>query len=66
MTRVLCSPWKGTFTLAPLVPLTMISLGGGMNVKKHALKTLIRTRFASKVIMFKETLEFKQTILLCY
>ncbi len=40
--------------------------GGGMNVKKHALKTIIRTRFASKVIMFKETLEFKQTILLCY
>jgi hypothetical protein len=37
-----------------------------MSVKKHALKTPIRTRFASKVIMFKETLEFKQAILLCY
>jgi hypothetical protein len=25
MTCVMCSPWKRTFTLAPLVPLTMIS-----------------------------------------
>jgi hypothetical protein len=38
---------------------------GGMNVKMHALKTPIITRFVSKIIMFKETLEFKQTILLC-
>jgi len=30
------------------------------------LKTLVKTRFASKVIMFEETLEFKATILLCY
>jgi hypothetical protein len=37
-----------------------------MNVKRHASKTPIKTRFASKVIMFKETLEFRQTILLCY
>jgi len=25
MTRVMCSPWKKTFTLVPLVPLTMFS-----------------------------------------
>jgi hypothetical protein len=30
------------------------------------LKTLVKTRFVSKVIMFEETLEFKVTILLCY
>jgi hypothetical protein len=30
------------------------------------LKTLIKRRFVSKVIMFEETLEFKATILLCY
>jgi hypothetical protein len=28
------------------------------------LKTLVKTKFASKVIMFKETLEFKQTIII--
>jgi hypothetical protein len=32
----------------------------------HKLKTPIKTRFASKVIMFEETLKFKATILLCY
>jgi len=30
------------------------------------LKTPIKTRFASKVIMFEETLEFKQAIITCY
>jgi hypothetical protein len=25
MTRIMCNPWKRTFTLAPLAPLTMIS-----------------------------------------
>ncbi len=30
------------------------------------LKTLMKIRFLSKVIMVEETLEFKQTILLCY
>jgi hypothetical protein len=30
------------------------------------LKTPIKTRFASKVIMFEKTLEFKQTIITCY
>jgi hypothetical protein len=30
------------------------------------LKTPIKTRFVSKVIMFEETIEFKATILLCY
>ncbi len=30
------------------------------------LKTLLKTRFAYKVIMFKETLEFKETIITCY
>jgi hypothetical protein len=24
MTRVMCSPWKMTFTLAPMTPLTMV------------------------------------------
>jgi len=30
------------------------------------LKTPIKTRFASKVIMFEKTLEFKQAIITCY
>ncbi len=30
------------------------------------LKTYVKTKFASKVIIFKETLEFKDTINLCY
>jgi len=30
------------------------------------LKTPVKTKFASKVIMLEETLEFKQAILLCY
>jgi hypothetical protein len=36
----------------------------GMPPRK--LKTIIKTKFASKVIMFEETLEFKQTIITCY
>ncbi len=36
----------------------------GLKLKK--LKTLVKRRFASKVIMFEETLEFKYAILLCY
>jgi hypothetical protein len=32
----------------------------------HKLKTPIKTRFVSKVIMLEETLEFKAIILLCY
>jgi hypothetical protein len=30
------------------------------------LNTLIKIRFAFKVIMFEETLEFKQTFITCY
>jgi hypothetical protein len=30
------------------------------------LKTPIKTRFASKVIVFEETLEFKEAIITCY
>jgi hypothetical protein len=30
------------------------------------LKTPIKTRFASKIIMFEECFEFKEIILLCY
>jgi len=30
------------------------------------LKTPVKTKFASKVIMFEETLEFKETIITCY
>jgi hypothetical protein len=30
------------------------------------LKTHVKTRFDIKVIMFKETLEFKNAIILCY
>jgi hypothetical protein len=37
---------------------------GGCGFKK--LKTQVKTRFASKVIMFEEVLEFKEAILLCY
>jgi hypothetical protein len=33
---------------------------------KWELKTFIKTRFASKIIMFEKTLEFKQVIVLCY
>ncbi len=38
--------------------------GSGMQHCK--LKTLVKTIFISKVIMFKETLEFKNAIILCY
>jgi hypothetical protein len=31
----------------------------------HKLKTLLKTIFTSKVIMFEETLEFKNVIILC-
>ncbi len=35
--------------------------------KQHQkLKTHVKTRFVSKVIMFEETLKFKQVIMLCY
>jgi hypothetical protein len=30
------------------------------------LRSLVKTKFASKVIMFEKTLEFKQDMLLCY
>jgi hypothetical protein len=30
------------------------------------LKTLVKTRFASKIIMIEECLELKKAILLCY
>jgi hypothetical protein len=30
------------------------------------LKTLLKTKFANKVIIFEKTLEFKETIILCY
>jgi hypothetical protein len=30
------------------------------------LKTLVKTRFASKVILFQETLEYRDAINLCY
>jgi len=36
----------------------------GMPPRK--LKTVIKTKFASKVIMFEKTLEFKKTIITCY
>jgi hypothetical protein len=39
-------------------------IGNGMRHRK--LKTPVKTKFANKVIMFEETLEFKQAILLCY
>jgi hypothetical protein len=35
-------------------------------VPPRKFKTLIKTRFASKVIWFQKTLEFKYTIALCY
>ncbi len=35
-------------------------------LQPQKLKTLVKTRFASKAIMFKEVLEFKGAILLCY
>jgi hypothetical protein len=30
------------------------------------LKTLVKTKFSNKVIMFEKTLKFKQIIQLCY
>jgi hypothetical protein len=30
------------------------------------LKTLVKTRFASKIIMFEKALDFKKAIVLCY
>jgi hypothetical protein len=30
------------------------------------LKTFVKTRFASKIIMFEKTLELKQAIITCY
>jgi len=30
------------------------------------LKTLVKTRFANKVIMFEETFQFKNAIIICY
>jgi hypothetical protein len=35
-------------------------------LRPRKLKTLLKTRFPNKVIMFEKTLEFKSTILLCY
>jgi len=35
-------------------------------LQPQKLKTLVKTRFASKVIMLEETLEFKAVIILCY
>jgi hypothetical protein len=37
-----------------------------MWVVASKLKTPIKTKFASKVIMFEKTLEFKQAIITCY
>jgi hypothetical protein len=39
-------------------------MDSGLQLQK--LKTPIKTRLVSKVIMFQETLEFKAIILLCY
>jgi len=36
----------------------------GMQHQK--LKTLMKTKFVGKVVMFKETLEFKNAIIFCY
>jgi hypothetical protein len=33
---------------------------------RFKIKTLIKTRFASNIIMFEKTLEFKQVIITCY
>jgi len=45
-------------------------MGKGSNIECGMLpqkfKTLAKTKFASKVIMCGETLEFKQTIITCY
>ncbi len=38
-----------------------------MNGREHRLlKTLIKTKFPNKVIMFQETLEYQNAINLCY
>jgi hypothetical protein len=36
----------------------------GLSPRK--IKILIKTRFASKIIMFEKTMEFKQAIITCY
>ncbi len=38
----------------------------GYWVAPWKLKTHVKTKFSSKVIMFEETLEFKAIIMLCY
>jgi len=38
----------------------------GYGLRFWKLKILVKTRFVNNVIMFKETLEFKVVILLCY
>jgi DNA-binding PucR family transcriptional regulator len=37
-----------------------------VGVPPQKLKTHVKTRFASKIILFQETLEFKHVIALCY
>jgi hypothetical protein len=41
-----------------------VGMGKGMWLQK--LKTPMKTRFANKVIMFEEVVEFKEAILLCH
>ncbi len=40
--------------------------GKGHGLWLRKLKTPMKTRFVSKVIMFEEILEFKNAIILCY
>ncbi len=36
-----------------------------MGLRPQKLKTLMKTKFASKVLMFEKCLEFKKAIILC-
>jgi len=36
------------------------------SLRHQKLKTLLKTRFTNKVILFQETLEYKDAINLCY
>jgi hypothetical protein len=58
MTHVMCSPWKRTFTLVHIVPLTMFS------PKMGYLKTNV-TRFAISVFFRMKVYSFNEGVFTC-
>jgi hypothetical protein len=47
MTRVMCSPWKRTFTLAPLTPLTMFS-----SIRKKSICEASKAHAINRILGF--------------